>query len=115
MIKLTYKEYKVKESALEKFHNITEQAQVELEAWNSELEKQRVANENYYEPKPYIPTFEFEDDDYEVTTGPYRIDKEDIKRYKVNIDGDVEIYTSWGTIISIEENIEHLDGIFFGD
>ena len=113
MIKLTYKEYKPKESALKRLHNVEEEAQEEMSDWARRIEENKIVDEHYYEPKPYIPIFEFEDEDYDLTTGPFRIAKEDIKRYKVNIDGDLEIYTSWGTIVSVEEKLEYLDGFFF--
>ena len=114
MIKLTYKNFKVTDKALKRLHNVTETAQEELEAWQTDQDEQRVGDPGFYEAKPFVPTFNFEEEDYDITKGPYRIAKEDIKSYKENVDGDTELFTSWDEVIIIDEKIQHLDDIFFG-
>lgn len=111
MVKLTILHYKLKDEALERFHLINEHAEGLMFEWESALDKARSIGDEYIQ-KPYVENFEFDDDDYEVTTGHFRVREDDIQSYRENIDGLVEVTTSLGEIVTIQENIEFLDEIF---
>lgn len=111
MIKLTSLDYKLKEEAIEKFHNINERNESLLFEWGRELEK-ATSMDMAYPEKPYIEIFEYKDADFLKKERRYRVRLEDIHSYKENEDDLVEIIDSKGEIYIIKEKIEFLDELF---
>jgi len=108
MIKLTALHYKVKESALERFHNINSHNESLIFKWEKEVET--AANRDLDFPeKPFVEPFEFEDSDYNITEKKFRIRKEDIFSYMENEEGRTELTTTNNTEYTIAESIAELD------
>ena len=108
MIKLTALHYKLKTSALERFHKISEHNEGLMFEWESALERSRATGIDY-PPKPFAEPFEFEEDDYNVTEQDFRIRAEDILYYKTNMDGLTELTLSEKIAFTIKETVEEID------
>ena len=111
MLKLTGLTYKLKVSALERYHNITEHNQSLLFNFENDLDTARAVNGDYPE-KPFTDPFEFEDDDYIVTEKKFRVRKKDIILYKENVDGIVEVTVTEELVYTVKETIEQIDKLF---
>lgn len=106
MIKLTGLRHDLTEEALMRYHEAEEDMAADIFERNTQQE----SCSNYIS-RPYAPIFKFEDDDYNVTEYPLRIDPNFILDYKVNVDGDTEILMSYDKSYVIKEDINFLDEI----
>lgn len=111
MIKLTAFNYKTKESALKRHHYAIEVVESKLFERDAELETNKNLGGSYVEME-YIPPFEFKPEDYIVTEFPLRLRKDNIKEYKVNSEGLVEIETTSNKYYAIKEDLEFMDNKF---
>lgn len=111
MISLTALHYKIKVSALERFHNINEYNESRMFIWSLEVDKAKDIGLEYPE-KPFIEPFEFEDTDYVITERRFRVRLDDIYSYKENSDGVVELTVRDDVTYTIKETIEDLDKLF---
>ena len=107
-IKLTVIDYTLKTDALEIYHNINEHNSGIIFEWEIK-NKEIAATTSSYEPKPYIETFIFDDEDYEMREDKFRIRVEDIYSYIENEEKKTILITSDKTSYTIKETIEEID------
>ncbi len=107
MIKLTELTYTIKASALEIFHNISENAQSKVITWEKENERAENTGEDYF-PKPFFEPFEYMLEDYDVVESPLRVNKDEIKVVRRDKFGTVEILYE-GEFYAVKESIEEMD------
>lgn len=111
MIKLTAINYKPKEEAMKRFHDVSEAIEANIFEREIELESNRNIGGPYVE-KEFTPPFEFNNDDYIITDFPLRLRKKDIREYKINTDGLVCIETTSDVVYAIRESLDFMDQIF---
>lgn len=110
MIKLTALHYKLKTSALERFHDISEYNEELLFEWKLALDKAQSTGIGYPK-KPFEEPFEFEETDYNITEQDFRIRAEDILYYKTNIDGLTELSVSENVSFIVKETVVEIDNL----
>lgn len=108
MIKLTSLFYKIKNEALERFHNINQYSEDLLHEWEKQVEENKNFNIDL-PPKPFIEPFEFEEEDYDIKEQKFRIDPKQILLYKENTEGYTELVLSETLSFTIKESVEEID------